>query len=156
MGFLQGKVDEAPEIVRDVVIHDTFVVQMRWLTPAQRDAISKASIETKRGIEVNRERYARAFTKRAIEGWRGLTVDILIDHLKVTLKHDGAEAALRKVEKENGGQLPWSQDDAILLYLSALPAKFAEKLGDAMFEMDNDAETMEDVVVGKSTTSSDT
>ena len=155
MGFLQGKIDETPEIVRDVVIYDTFVVQMRWLTPKQRDEIAKLSFEKRGSLEISRERHARAWTKRAIEGWRGLTVDIMTGPLHVVLKGDGAETQLRKVEKENGGSLPYSQEDAMLLYLSALPSKFADKLHQAMEELDSDSEAVEELTLGKSTPSSD-
>ena len=156
MGFLQGRIDDNPVIEKDVAIADKFVVRVRWLTPKQRDEIAKQCTEYKRGMpDINRERHARAYTKRAIIGWSGLTVKTMTGPLFVKLTPEGLDYC-KRLEAENGGELPWSLDDSATLYMSALPEKYANKIKEAMDDFDDNADAQEEDIRGKSTTSSST
>jgi hypothetical protein len=148
MGFLTGHINDSPDITKDVAILDKFVVTVRWLSPKQRDEIGKQCTEYKRGMpDINRERHARAYTKRAIVGWEGLTLEVL-EKLRVSI-HATAVDALREVEKKNNGTLPYNQEDASLIYLNALPEKFANKIKDAMDEIDDNSLAEEDIIEKK-------
>jgi hypothetical protein len=143
MGFLTGAVNETPELLKDITIADKFVVTIKWLAPKERDAILKQCTEYKRGMpDVNRDRHARAYTKRVVRGWRGLTVDTLTGPLKVQI-FDHALEAVQKVAKENGGELPFNQEDSVLIYLNALPDRYANKIREAMEDWDDDVDKYE-------------
>ena len=148
-GLLSGNIDENPDLEKFVDIADGFRVKIRWLSPKARDEIAKLCTEYKRGIpDVNRERHARAYTKRVVRGWEGLTVDILTGPLKIAINSDSVPK-LKLVEKENGGSLPFNQDDSALIYLNALPDKYANKIKDAMDEWDDDVGAQEEEIEKK-------
>lgn len=156
MGFLTGTIDETPDLTREVEIHDGFVVQLAWLSPKQRDEISKRTTHWKKGQpDIDRDKYAREWTKRAVRGWRGLTWPILTEHLKVVIK-DSAAASVQKVITENGGTLPYSADDAALIFANALDERFARVLRDRIEEWDEETRLREEREAGKSSGSSPT
>jgi hypothetical protein len=149
MGFLTNAINDQPDIERDVHIADQFFVTVRWLSPKQRDEILKQCTDYKRGIpDINRERHARAFTKRAVRGWRGLTIDTLTGALKIQV-YPSAYADLKKVQEDNNGQLPHTQEDSVLIYLNALPDRYANKIKEAMDDWDDDFEKQEEVISKK-------
>lgn len=149
-GLLTGKVNEIPDREKELLIADTFVVTIHWLSPKERDLIGKACVgQGKRNaVEVDRDKHARAYTKRAVKGWRGLTLDILTGPLKVEI-FPGAIEDLKKVQAENKGELPFSQADSELIYLNALPDKYSNRITEAMNEWDEEDKADKDDAEGK-------
>lgn len=143
-GFLTGKVNEIPDREKDLLIADSFVVKIHWLSPKERDIIGKQCVVYKKGApDVDRDKHARVYTRRVVKGWSGLTLDILVNQLKVAVFPD-AMTDLKKVQEENKGELPFSQNDSEILYLNALPEKYSNRIKEAMDEWDEEDKSQED------------
>lgn len=149
-GFLSGKVNEIPDREKEVVIADKFVVTVHWLSPKERDMIGKACIAPgRKGVaEVDRDKHARAYTRRVVKGWRGLTIDTLTGPLKIAIYPD-ALTELKKVQETNGGELPFNQADSELIYLNALPDKYANRIKEVMDEWDEEDKAQDEDDLGK-------
>lgn len=139
MGFLTGAIDTAPELTKDVDLGNGFVVVLNWLSPSQRDEVQQASAELgRRGrLEINRDKHAKAYCRRVFRGWRGLTEEVFYDDLKIYIKK-GMQEQVDAGFKEGKGQLPYSLEDCIFVYLNALPLKFADPIREALMEMDEE------------------
>jgi hypothetical protein len=149
-GFLAGKVNEVPDREKEILIADTFVVTIHWLSPKERDWIGKQCIKQNRnGTDIDRDKHARAYTRKVVKGWKGLTLDVLTGPLKVAIFPE-ALAELKKVQEANNGELPFSQADSELIYLNALPDKYANRIKEAMDEWDEEDKAQEDSDLGNS------
>jgi len=150
-GFLQGAVDEAPIVPKDVDLGGGFVVHTNWLSPKQRDDVVNAGTEVgRRGrLDVHRKKYAHAWCRRVIKGWDGLTRDIFFKRLKMYIVPE-QRARIDKVFEDHGGLLPYSHEDAVKLYCNAVPDLFAEPLRQALNEMDEDDQAFDEQVDSKS------
>lgn len=149
-GFLTGKINEVPDREKDISIADKFVVTIHWLSPKERDWIGKQCIETKKGVaDINREKHARAYTRKVVKGWKGLTIETMTGPLRMAIFPEFL-AQLKEVQKDNNGELPFSQGDSEVLYLNALPEKYANRIKEAMDEWDEEDKAQEDSDLGNS------
>jgi hypothetical protein len=137
---MQIHVDERPAIPpRELEIYDGFVLDIGWLPPKRRDNISRQAYY-RRGQwqEHGDEAFARAYTGEVIRGWRGFRLDICEGYLKVKL----TESSRAEVEAE-GGEIPYSADNAVRVYRNAVAAKFAQKIRDFLEDWDDENDTEE-------------
>lgn len=148
MGLIQGKIQESPEIEVDITLVDSFVLNLRWPTAKERDALAKQCTEWKRGQpDLNRDKFARAYCKKVILGWSGLTAEVL-PKLGIVLNKEGRDG-IAQVQKDNNGEIPFNINDAIDIYQNALPERFANKIKEALDEVDDNFEQYVGHVEGK-------
>jgi len=143
-GFLSGAIDESPKVERVVDCGDGFKVTINWLPVATRDKLSDDGTKVKRSKLVSdREGYARTWCKAVVRDWTGLTPDVFLNKLKLYVK-PSKKAAVDQVFKDNGGEYPYSFEDAQIIFLNALPDYFATPIRNAIAEMDeNDRDDVE-------------
>lgn len=131
MGLFSKALDESPERVKRIHIAKTFYVDIRWITPKQREQMLTRCSERGNVSALNLAKYAVAFSRAVIVGWEGLTTEIAIGDLGVAFKETEI-AALLEYEKKSGGFLPYEVDDAANLYRTAKSEAFADKIQEAL------------------------
>jgi hypothetical protein len=109
-------IGESPKAWIQIQGFDGFDLEIEYLSPPVVKELSKQATIRKlnkltRQMEetVDNELLAKLMTKRMIRNWRGLTVKILSQIVPLS-----SEAAA-KIEKEHGGELPYSPEDLEIL-----------------------------------------
>mgnify|MGYP001585154276 CR=1 FL=1 len=103
----------APEI-RDCPIHDGFGIRLVKPDQETLDAEVQGSRVIKKGRErFVREKWAPIYVKNRFRGWFGMTPEIFFGYLEMPY----APADLQPIFDANGGELPYTPEDAATMLL---------------------------------------